>query len=428
MDAPAPIRSEQRAGPAFAEFVGIIACLMALTALGIDFLLPAFPPIGAEFSVSDSNDLQLLVYCYMIGFALMQLVYGPLSDMAGRRPLVIIGLVVFAIGCLASLFAPSFETLIAARVLQGMGAASSRVLAISIVRDRFGGRDMARVMSFVMMVFIIVPVFAPAVGGVVLLAGNWHLIFLVMLFASVAVLIWFAVRMPETLHPDYRMPLSAGRIAIAAARCVTTRTAFGYATAMGLMSGCLMGYIGSSEQIFGSEVYALGPWFPLAFGLVACLMGLGSFVNSRLVGSWGMRKLAHGATIGYVGVALLQTLAALAYEGHPPLWLFGALLAASNFLFSMTLPNFNAMSMEPLGDIAGTASSVIGFYTTLMGALLGLAVGQAFDGTVLPLTVSYFVLSAGTLLVVAWTERGKLFQPHQTNPAKPVPATGSRMP
>ncbi|WP_181706275.1 multidrug effflux MFS transporter [Chthonobacter rhizosphaerae] len=394
----------------FAEFVGIVALMMGLTALSIDFLLPAFPPVADSYGITDTNQLQWLVYSYMIGFAVMQLVYGPLSDIVGRRPAVIGGTLVFAAGCVLALFAPSFAVLIAGRVVQGMGAAAARVLAVSIVRDRFGGRDMARVMSFVMMIFIIVPIFAPALGGVVLAFADWHMIFAVMLGLGAVLLIWFGLRMPETLHPDYRMPFSVRRIGDAAVRTITNRTAFGYSTGMALMSGCLMGYIGSAQQIFETEVYALGSWFPLAFALVAGAMGVASFLNSRFVPRFGMRRIAHGALVGYVGVALLQVLSAVATGGHPPLVLFLVLMAANNFLFSLILPNFNALSMEPLGAVAGTASSLIGFYTTLGGALLGLAVGQSFDGTVTPLVTGFLVLSIATLAVTLWTEKGRLFQ------------------
>lgn len=414
----APPRPAVAADLRFAEFVGIVALMMGLTALSIDFLLPAFPPIAESYGITDTNQLQWLVYSYMIGFAVMQLVYGPLSDIVGRRPALIGGTLVFAVGCVLALFAPSFAVLIAGRVVQGMGAAAARVLAVSIVRDRFGGRDMARVMSFVMMIFITVPIFAPALGGVVLLFADWHMIFAVMLGLGAVLIAWFGLRMPETLHPDYRMPFSVRRIADAAVQTVTNRTALGYATGMGLMTGCLMGYIGSAQQIFETEVYALGAWFPLAFALVAVAMGIAAFLNSRFVSRVGMRRMAHGALVGYVGVALLQVVLALAYGGHPPLVLFLVLMAANNFLFSLTLPNFNAMSMEPLGAIAGTASSLIGFYTTLGGALLGLVVGQSFDGTVTPLATGFLVLSAATLAVVLWTEKGRLFKP-QTPAGKP---------
>ena len=406
-----PTRTEAGPNPSFREFVALIAGLMGLTALGIDTILPAFAAIQSDFAIVDGNVLQYLIYGYMIGFAAMQLVYGPMSDVIGRRPTMLIGLAVFVVGGIAAAAAQSYDQLIWARVLQGMGAAAARVLAVSIVRDRFGGRDMARVMSFVIMVFIVVPVFAPAIGGGLLLIGGWRFQFIAVLGLAVALLAWFFLRMPETLHPEYRMPFSMKRIGSGAATVITTRLTFGYSTAMGIMMGCLMGYIGSAQQIFESEVYGLGPWFPLAFGAIACVMGLGSWVNSRLVPRWGMRRLAHGALIGYVVAALAQLALSLAFGGHPPLVLFGLVLAASNFMFALALPNFNAMSMEPMGRIAGTASSLIGFYTTLIGALLGLVVGQQFDGTVTPLGRGFVVFSTVSLAVVFWTEKGRLFTP-----------------
>ncbi len=356
---------------AFSEFVALIAFLMGMTALGIDTLLPAFPPIADEFGIQTTNDLQYLVYVYMFGFGLTQLIYGPLSDSLGRRPTMIAGLLLFALGGVGAMLAGSFETLIAARFVQGMGAASARVLAVSIVRDRFNGREMARVMSLTMMVFIIVPVLAPAYGSVLLLFGGWRFLFGVIFAMVLGMLLWFALRMPETLHPEYRMPLSPGRIWQATLVCLRNRTAVGYATAQGLMFGALMGYVGSAQQIFESDVYALGAWFPLVFGLVAGAMGIGAFVNSRFVSRYGMRRMAHGALCGHVATSALLLVVCLAFAGHPPLILFAAILAVANFLFSMTVPNFNAMTMEPLGAVAGTAASLVGFYTTLFGAFLG---------------------------------------------------------
>lgn len=410
MHAPLSSAKTSASGPGMAEFVALIAVLMGITALGIDFLLPAFPPIQAAYAIADPNDLQMLVYCYMLGFAVMQLAYGPASDSLGRKPVLIAGLLLYLVGCAVSLVSQSFELLIAARVIQGMGAAAARVLSISIVRDRFGGRDMAQVMSFVMMVFIMVPIFAPALGGVVLLIGDWHLIFAAMFVLGVVVLVWTMVRLPETLHPEYRRPLSAGSILSAAAVTLSRRQALGYSLAMGLMMGCLMGYIGSSQQIFETEVYGLGPWFPLAFGIMALAMGVGAFANSRLVQKHGMRRLSHAALLAYVSIAFLLMTVSWLSDGRPHLYLFGGLLICLNFVLSLSMPNFNALCMEPLGAVAGTASSLIGFYTTLMGALLGMVVGQSFDGTTMPVTVGFFGLSLATLAVVLWTERGRLFR------------------
>lgn len=407
----------RRSMPRFGEFVALIAVMMGLTALSIDNLLPAFPAIQAAFQIADANQLQLLVYVYMLGFGVMQLAYGPISDVIGRRPTLMVGLAVYAVGCLLAALAPSFQVLLIARIVQGMGVAAARVLAIAIVRDCYEGREMARVMSLTFAVFIIVPVFAPAVGSATLLIGNWHFLFASMLALGIVVAIWFGLRMPETLHPQYRLPLSARRIAEGMRLTVTTRVSIGYATAVGLMFGSLMAYVGSAQQIFETEVYGLGPLFPVAFGVIAAVMGVASIVNSRLVRRLGMRRLSHAGILGYVVVSLIQVLVALAFEGRPPLLLFGLILASNQFLASLTLSNFNAMAMEPLGAIAGTASSFIGFYTTLVGALLGLTVGQAFDGTVMPLGVGYLCFSVLAVLVVLWTEKGRLFQPHNKDPS-----------
>jgi DHA1 family bicyclomycin/chloramphenicol resistance-like MFS transporter len=399
--------------PSMVEFVTLIALMMGLTALSIDNLLPAFGPIQQDLGIADENSLQLLVYVYMIGFGIMQLVYGPLSDIVGRKPTLTVGLSIYAVGCILALMAPSFEVLLLARAIQGMGVAAARVLAIAIVRDCYEGREMARIMSLTMMVFITVPVFAPAVGSFTLLLGTWHLIFASMLILALALAVWFGLRMPETLHPEYRFPFSLRRILDGMRLTVSSREAVGYSTAIGLLFGCLLGYVGSAQQIFESDVYRLGPLFPVAFGLIAAVMGFASWVNSQLVRRLGMRRLSHAGIIGFLFFALLQLGAALFYDGHPPLLLFGALLACNQFLTGLTMPNFNAMAMEPLGAVAGTASSFIGFYTTILGSLLAMVVGQTFDGTVLPLGVGYTLLSALCLLVVIWTEKGVLFRSYR---------------
>ena len=411
---PAPATAK---APGFPEFVALVALTMGITALSIDNLLPAFAPIGRELGVADPNRVQMLIYAYMAGFAVMQVVYGPLSDIRGRRPVLLAGLALYAVASLAAVFAGGFGFLVAARVVQGMGAAAARVITISIVRDRFAGREMARVMSFVMMIFITVPIFAPGIGSLFLAIGGWRLIFATMLVLSLAVALWIALRLPETLHPEYRFAFSVGRIGRAAAQTVTTRASLGYATAIGLMFGGLFGYLGSSQQIFQTTVYGLGPWFPVAFGGFALVMGFASFVNSRLVRRLGMRRLSHTGICGSVVTAGLLLLVAILYRGHPPLALFGAILAANQFLFSLTVPNFNAIAMEPLGAIAGTASSLIGFYTTLAGTVIGLLIGQEFNGTVTPLSVGFLACDASCLAIVLWAERGRLFQPHHHDPA-----------
>ncbi|BCP54417.1 Bcr/CflA family drug resistance efflux transporter [Kaistia sp. 32K] len=385
--------------------------------MSIDNLLPAFGHIQHDFGLASANEVQLILTVYMAGFAIMQLFYGPVSDIVGRKPTLMIGLVIFTIGSLIALFAPNFEMLLVARLVQGMGAAATRILSVAIVRDRYEGREMARVMSFTMMIFIIVPVFAPAIGSLFLLFGTWHAIFVSMLVMAVGIALWFGRRMPETLHPEYRMPFSVSRIAGGAKRCLQQRATVGYSTAIGLMFGGLMAYLGSSQQIFETEVYGLGKFFPLVFGMIAAVMGVASFVNVRIVRRLGMRRISHAGVCGHVLMSVLMVLSALWFDGKPPLLLFAANLAVCQFLFSLTMPNFNTMAMEPLGDIAGTASSMIGFYTTILGTIIGMGIGQAFNGTVLPLSLGFLATGVLSLVVVIWTERGRLFAPHHADPS-----------
>ncbi|MCM5557141.1 multidrug effflux MFS transporter [Pleomorphomonas sp. JP5] len=401
-----------RQGPGFAETVALIAALMGLTALAIDTMLPALPAIGDSFGLVEANELQLVVFSYMVGFGIAQIVYGPLSDVWGRRPLVIAGLVILIVGAIISALATGFAGLLVARVLQGIGAASARVIAVSIVRDRYEGREMARVMSFTMMVFMIIPVLAPTFGGLLLALAGWRSIFATMAALSVAVGLWFYIRMPETLHPEFRRALSVRSIVEAARICVTNREAVGYSLAIGLLFATLMGFIGSAEQILGSDGYRLGALFPAAFASVAVTGGIAAFVNSRLVRSWGMRRLSHGGHVIHLALAAIFLATAYAWDGLPPLWVFIAMMVAMQFFFSIAMSNYNALALDPLGEVAGTASSLIGAFTTLIGAVGGALIGQAFDGTIMPLTAGYFGLSALTLLIVFWTERGRLFQPH----------------
>ena len=401
--------------PSFVEFVATMALMMGITSMSIDNMLPAFDAIAAEFAIAD-NSIQLVVYAYLFGFGAMQLVYGPISDSVGRRSVVLGGLAVFCLGSLLAVFAGSFELMLAARVVQGMGAAACRILATAIVRDRYEGREMARVMSLTMMVFIIVPVIAPAIGSFFLLFGSWHYIFVSTFAVGLILALWFGLRMPETLHPDHRQSFSMSRVLGGFRRTIGTRISLGYAAGAALMMGCLMAYVGGAQQILETDVYGLGPLFPVAFGAIAAAMGVGALINSRLVRRYGTRRLSHGALCCNIAISAAVIPLAIACDGKPPLLLFCAWIALAHFFFSLTLPNFNAMAMQPLGDIAGTASSFVGFFTTVVGALCGLVIGQAFDGTVLPLAIGFFVLNGAGLAVVVWTERGRLFNPHQPDP------------
>lgn len=391
----------------FGEFVAIIALMMALTALSIDIMLVALPDIAATFALADPNDRQLVITAYLLGFAAGQPLCGPLSDRFGRKPVVAAGIAIFALGVVLAIIAPTFTTMLWARALMGLGAAAPRIMAVSIVRDRFAGRGMARVMSFAMMIFIIVPIVAPFIGAAVLALGPWQWIFGTLLAVGGLLAGWTALRLPETLTPEHRRSLSPGPLAEAALTVVRSRPTVGYTVGMGFLFGSLMTYIGSAQQVF-MEVYGLTTEsFPVVFGIVASVMAVASLLNTRLVVRLGMRRLSHAALIGYVAAGLLMAVVGLG--GEPPsLTVLVALLMASFFCFGLIAPNFGALSMEPLGHIAGMGSSLTGFYTTAAGAGLGWLAGQAYDGTVRPLVIAFTVYGLAALVCVLVTERGRL--------------------
>lgn len=395
--------------PGFAEFVALVAAMMALTALSIDIMLVALPGIAASFALPDANERQLVITAYMLGFAAGQPFAGPLSDRFGRKAVLAGGLAIFAVASALAFLAPSFGTLLAARALMGLGAAGPRIMAISIVRDRHVGRGMARVMSFVMMTFIIVPVIAPSLGALVLLVGSWHTIFAALLAVSVALALWSGLRLPETLAREHRRPLSPMALWGAARTVVTTRITVGYTLALGFLFGSLLTYVGSAQQVF-MEVYGLSlETFPLVFGLVASAMAVAALANAHLVERLGMRPVSHAALLAYVlagGVLAVQ-----GFPAEPPLALLVGLLMTWFFCFGLMAPNFNALAMEPLGHVAGMGSSLTGFYGTAAGAIFGWIAGQAFDQTVRPMTIAFTVLGVAALVCVLVTERGRLLRP-----------------
>jgi MFS transporter, DHA1 family, multidrug resistance protein len=409
----------------FLEFVSLTAAMIALSALSIDVMLPALPAMAEGFAIGDPNERQLVVTLYLLGFAVGQPVYGPLSDRFGRKPVVVAGLCIYAVGSLAAMLAPSFSVLLLSRAAQGIGAASPRIMAIAIVRDRFAGRAMARVMSFVMMVFIIVPILAPALGEAIIALAPWRSIFGFLAAAGMATLFWSLWRLPETRHAQDRLPLSFGALARSLRVVAGDRCAVGYTIALGFMFGNLMSYIGSAQQIF-VDLYGLGSLFPVAFGGIACFMALASLANSRLVMRLGMRRISHAALLSYLAICGAMALAG--FPERPSLLVFCAFLASTFFFFGLTVPNFNAMAMEPLGHVAGVASSMLGCYTTAVGAILGWIIGQSFDGTVRPLEIGLSVVAAMALLTVLVTERGRLFVPHAPHapPAEAPPAETGR--
>ncbi|MCP8893569.1 multidrug effflux MFS transporter [Shinella daejeonensis] len=397
------------------EFIALMAFLMALNALAIDIMLPGLQEIGASLGVENENHRQYVISAYLIGFAFAQLAYGPISDRFGRRAPMFWGLAIYIVASLAAVLVPTFALLLTVRFIQGIGSAATRVITVSIVRDVFGGRAMAEIMSLIMMVFMVVPVMAPGTGQIIMLFGEWHLIFIFMAVITALVWAWMALRLPETLAPEDVRPFTA-RSVIAGFRIVlTNRIALCYTLASTFIFGALFGFINSAQQIYVG-IYDLGVWFPVAFAGVATFMALSSFVNARFVGRFGMRRLSHGALVGFLSINGLWLVLTLLWTGPLPFPIFITLFALAMFQFGWIGSNFNSLAMEPLGHVAGTASSVLGFMGTAGGAAIGGVIGQAYDGTSLPLVAGFFSVSVIGLFFVLLAERGRLFQPH----SKPV--------
>lgn len=386
----------------FGEFVGFIAACMALNALAIDVMLPALPLLNADFGLSDPNQSQAVIAVYLLGMGVSQLFYGPLSDRYGRRPVLIGGLVLFAIAGLLSSMTDSFGTLLAARLLQGAGAGAPRVVAVSLARDRYSGAQMGRVMSLAMMVFMAVPILAPSLGQLILLVAPWRWAFGALVVAGAAVLLWTLLRLEESLPPDRRRAISPAAIVGAYRITLGSRMATGYMLALGLVLGSHMGFITSAQQIF-VDVFDVGRSFTVLFALVALSMSVAAFTNSRLVHRFGMRRLI---LTGLVATAVLNLFHfAVLVAGGESLLTFMVLQGGSVFIFGFLASNLNTLAMEPLGHVAGTASSMIGFFTTVVGALIGLGIGQLFDGSVSPLVGAYVILALLALGVAYYTER-----------------------
>ncbi len=393
------------------EFIALAAFLMALNALAIDVMLPALGQIGDGLGIDNENHRQYVVSSYLFGFGIAQLFYGPISDRFGRRRPLLIGLGIYIASALGCALVPSFAGLLALRFIQGLGAAATRVITISVVRDIYGGRQMAEVMSLIMMVFMIVPVIAPGAGEVVMMFSNWHMIFVFIAAIAIGVATWMYFRLPETLHPEDVRSFTAKSILAAFRIVLTNRVALCYSIATTFIFGALFGFINSAQQIYVG-IYGLGVYFPLAFAAVAIFMAVASFLNSRFVGRLGMRKLSHGSLIGFIGINFLWLVIQIFGPQPMPFALFLVLFGLAMFQFGWIGSNFNSLAMEPLGHVAGTASSVLGFMSTVGGALIGAVIGQSFNGTALPMIAGYFIVSVIGLVFVLIAEKGRLFQPH----------------
>ncbi|MEO6224333.1 MAG: multidrug effflux MFS transporter [Sphingomicrobium sp.] len=392
--------------PGTREMTALLAGLMALNAFAIDAMIPALPDIGRSLRVVEENQRQLVVIAYFVGFASTQLLWGPLSDRFGRKPVLAIGIALYGLFAVLCAFAWSFPLLIAGRVAMGASAAVTRVLVVAMVRDLFEREAMARVMSLVFMTFMLVPVLAPNIGQAILLVASWRAIFLVLGGYAVAMLLWSSLRLPETLHPEFRRSLHLGDLARAFAETVREPLSRGYTLAMTVSFAALVAYISSIQQIV-FDAFGAGRLIGLVFAAIAAPMALASWLNSRFVGRFGLRRVGHIASAALAVVTAIH--AAVAYTGHESLAGFIILQGLTMACFAFTSSNLGTLAMENMAPIAGTASSVQGVVSTVGAAIIGFVIGQAFDGTIVPFVLGTALATAASFAIVVVTEPGQLF-------------------
>ncbi len=406
----------------FLEFVVLAAATMSTQAIAIDAMLPAFPTIVGALNIADPNHGQWIVTAYMTGMGLGQLFWGMLSDRFGRRPILLGGLMLYVIAALLCSLSGSFPALLAWRFVHGLAAACVTVTR-SVVRDLYSGRQMARVMSLTFVVFLTVPILAPSLGQLILFVAPWRYIFVVFAVFAAMVATWGFWRLPETLHPEYRMTLTRQHVLNAAKLVLGTRASIFYTLAMMVMFGTIMAYVGMVAQIF-SEVFHRPKLMPSMFALCAIFMGMAAYLNSRMVERLGMRLISHSALLVFIAVTGLHVL--IAMLGVEQIWSFVVLQSLTMAAFSLSVSNFGAMAMEPMGAIAGIAASLQGFISTFSGALVGILIGEQFNGTTVPLAAGALCCGLVSLGFVLLAENGRLFRAHHTS-SDPKIGRGARI-
>ena len=387
----------------FVEFIALMALTTSLVALTVDGMLPALPEIGRDLGVTNSSDPQLIISMVFLGMAFGQLIFGPLSDGIGRKPSLYIGMSVFIAGCLMCIFAQSFEMMIAGRIIQGVGASGPRIIPMALIRDEYEGRDMARVMSLIMMVFILVPMLAPLLGQIVIYYADWRTIFTCFLVLAVVLIVWFALRQPETLPPEKRKDLKFKTIIGGFKEVLKNRTALGCTAAMGMLSGPFIAYLAIAQPVL-QEQYELGLQFPAYFALLSLSIGVASYLNSRLVIKWGMRLLSYWSLVCIIVISTVFAVYLHLTQTEPSLGLFMGYLVIILFFNGILFGNMTTMAMEPLGHIAGVGAAVVGSLSTFISVPFGVWVGHSYDGSVMPLVIGFAGCCTAALVLMNWAK------------------------
>jgi DHA1 family bicyclomycin/chloramphenicol resistance-like MFS transporter len=388
------------------EFVGLLAMLFATIAFSIDAMLPAIPKIAQELTPDDVNKAQLIITSFMMGMGIGTFFAGPLSDMFGRKNLMLLGIVIYVISAFYATVTTDIEHLLFSRFLMGIGAAGPRVVSLAMVRDLYHGREMARIMSFVMTVFILVPAMAPSLGAVIIAFSSWRGVFIAFIVFALASAAWMMIRQPETLPKENRRPLTFATIRYATGEVLGNRLVVLYIAALSFGFGQMFAFLSTAPQLF-TETYERGATFTLWFAMVAGFAALASFTNSRLVMTLGMRKLSTSG----LAAQCIASLVALAILGSGIIrpefefYIFIAYMAVSFFMIGLVFGNINTLAMEPLGHVAGFAAAIIGAISTILAVSIAVPVGYAYDGTPFPLIIGVAVCSGAAFLIMLLSRR-----------------------
>jgi len=372
---------------------------MSLVALTIDSVLPALSQLSFDLQVTNINDGQLVLSSVFFGMAFGLMIYGPISDSFGRKPTIYLGVSIFIIGDLISMFAVDFNMMIIGRILQGFGAAACRVVSLAMIRDKFEGPEMGRVMSLIVMFFIIVPAVAPSIGQGILWIGDWRAIFGFVFLFSLTNLAWLHFRQEETLAEEKRLPFTITSILNGVKETLKNQVSRNYMLASGVIFGSFIGYLSSSQQLLQIH-YALGEQFALYFGALALALGFSSFSNSKLVMRYKMVNLCLSALLGLVICSALFLTYCMAIEGEASLVILMLYLSVNFFFFGILFGNLNALALQPLGHIAGVANSVISSIQTLISVFIGGVIGYLYNESAIPLTIGFLACASLSALLV----------------------------